>query len=42
MTGLQCQEIFAVAAVAGVTDPGYLLRIHRFGLAHPFQFGGNH
>src|SRR5439155_1742295 len=37
---LHCPEIFAVAAVAGISDPGYLLRIPHFGLAHPFQLKG--
>lgn len=37
MSVLHCSEMSASAAVAGVTDPGYLLRIHHFGLAYPFQ-----
>ena len=40
MSVLHCPEIFAIAAVAGISDPGYLLRIPHFGLAHPFQLEG--
>src|SRR5215469_18385249 len=40
MSVLHCPEIVASAAVAGVTDSGYLLRISHFGLARPLQLKG--
>ena len=40
MSVLHCPEIFAIATVAGVTDPRLPAADSHFGLAHPFQLKG--